>query len=508
MTTRNDDTWDVAIIGYGPTGATLANLLGQSGLRVLVLEREAAAYHLPRAVHFDAEVMRVFQAIGLAEEVEPTTMYHPGMRFVDAGGNLLLDWPRPLEAGPQGWKAGYRFHQPDLERILRDGVGRFPNVDVRTRCEVFAINDQGLHVELRYENMAQGKVERVRASYVVGCDGARSLVRRYIETGMEDCGFHERWLVIDLILKQPKPELGDFSIQYCNPARPATYVPVPGMRRRWEITVLPHEDSISIATPERVWELLADWITPDEAFLERTAVYTFHSLIADKWRSGRLLLAGDSCHQTPPFMGQGMCAGIRDAANLGWKLAFAVKDGDIEALLESYASERRPNVTEYIRTAVRLGGLINACGTQEALATAMRSEAGGPALMKSLTVGLGEGLGSGPHAGMLFPQPRLGNGALMDDVIGYAPVLIIDADQKATFDAPAGLTVLTTDDLADGKALLNTYDAVAILVRPDRYILATARDAVDLPNIIQAATTLFGPRGQATTMPKQEKISA
>lgn len=508
MTTRNDIAYDVAIVGYGPTGATLANLLGQAGLRVLVLEREAAAYHLPRAVHFDAEVMRVFQAIGLADEVEPTTMYHPGMRFVDAGGKLLMDWPRPLEAGPQGWKAGYRFHQPDLEQILRNGTVRFPNIEVRTRCEVFALEDQGDAVELRFEDMSKGKVERVHVGYVVGCDGARSLVRRYIETDMEDCGFHERWLVVDLILKQPKPELGDFSIQYCNPARPATYVPVPGLRRRWEITVLPHEDSVSITAADRVWELLADWITPDEAFLERTAVYTFHSLIANKWRAGRLFLAGDSCHQTPPFMGQGMCAGVRDAANLGWKLILAAKGEADEALLDSYQSERRPNVAEYIRTAVRLGGLINTCGTQEALNAAMRSDEGGPALMKSLTVGLGEGVNSGPHGGQLFPQPRLADGRMMDDVAGYAATLIVDAALAGELKATKGLTVLTTKDLPGASELLANLQAVAVVVRPDRYILATAANAGEISALIEAAARLSGLPGPTSSMPNQEKISA
>ncbi|MGB0904286.1 MAG: FAD-dependent monooxygenase, partial [Mangrovicoccus sp.] len=252
--------YDVAIVGYGPAGAVLAHLLAECGLKTLVLERESAAYHLPRAVHFDAEVMRAFQWIGIAEEMEPKTATHPGMRFVDRDGTLLLDWPRPQGEGPQGWRANYRFHQPDLEAVLRDHLTRRPEVTIRTRCDVFNVDDQGDKVELRFEDMTVGKVERVTASYAVGCDGARSLIRRYIESGMEDLGFHERWLVVDVILNKDKPELGDHSIQYCVPERPATYVRTPGMRRRWEITVLPDEDSNEISHPDRVWELLSDWL--------------------------------------------------------------------------------------------------------------------------------------------------------------------------------------------------------------------------------------------------------
>ena len=257
------EDFDVAIVGLGPVGATLANLLGLSGVRTLVLEREAACYHLPRAVHFDDEVMRVFQFVGLAEKIRAKTRLNIGMRFVDRDGRLLLDWPRPQEIGPQGWHASYRFHQPDLEAVLRDGLARFPEVVVRTRCEAFMLDDRDDHVELRYEDLACGRVRRVRAKYVVGCDGARSLVRRFIESEMEDLGFHERWLVVDVLLKCPKPELGDHSIQYCDPSRPATYVRGPENRRRWEIAVLPEEATTDIVAPARVWQLLERWLTPD-----------------------------------------------------------------------------------------------------------------------------------------------------------------------------------------------------------------------------------------------------
>ena len=282
---QTDET-EVAIIGCGPVGALLANLLGLQGVKTLVLEREAAIYHLPRAVHFDDEVMRLLQTVGLAEAMHPLVHVSPGMKFVGDTGRLLLDWPRPQERGPQAWHASYRFHQPELERVLRDGLSRFPSVSLRFRTEVFALDQESDAVTVRYEDLATGGLARCRARYVVGCDGARSLVRRMMGAPMEDLGFHETWLVVDAILKRPRPDLGDWSVQYCNRKRPATYVRGTGDRRRWEIAVLPGEDGAAISQTEKVFELLKPWVGPEDVELERTAVYCFHSAIATRWRSG------------------------------------------------------------------------------------------------------------------------------------------------------------------------------------------------------------------------------
>ncbi|MDP3339220.1 bifunctional 3-(3-hydroxy-phenyl)propionate/3-hydroxycinnamic acid hydroxylase [Frigidibacter sp.] len=482
------DHYDVAIVGLGPTGATLAHLLGQCGLQVLVLEREGAAYHLPRAVHFDAEVMRVFQWIGIADAMEPLTARHPGMRFVDPTGKLLLDWPRPQGIGPQGWRSNFRFHQPDLEQLLRIGLADRPTVTVRTRADLFFVEDTGDGVNLRFEDTRRGKVERVRASYVVGCDGARSLIRRFIDTGMEDYGFHERWLVIDVLLNGEKPELGDHSIQYCVPDRPATYVRGPGNRRRWEITVRPGEDAAEITRPERVWDLLSPWLTPAEAVLERTAVYVFHSLVAEDWRRGRLLLAGDACHQTPPFMGQGMCAGIRDAANLYWKLALACQGKlagpEAERLLDSYESERKSNAREYIQTAVRLGGLINTCGTETALRAALPGSSG-TARMESIAPPLGPGLGAGEKAGLLFGQPRLAGGRLMDDALRHQWVVVVaDAALAANLSLPPGVALVTPETAPDAAHHLARLGARAAVLRPDRHTLGTADTPAELAALL------------------------
>ena len=252
---------DVVIIGYGPVGAMLANLLGLQGISTLVLERAAEIYDLPRAVHFDDEVMRLLQTVDLAQAMQSFVHVSPGMKFVDDAGRLLLDWPRSQDVGRQGWHSSYRFHQPDLERVLRQGVARWPSVTVQLRTEAFALEQECDAVTVRYEDLATGSLLRCQARYVVGCDGARSLVRRMMDAPMEDLGFHERWLVVDALLRRPRPDLGDWSVQYCSKQRPATYVRGTGDRRRWEIAVLPDEDECTITQRAKVLELLKPWVT-------------------------------------------------------------------------------------------------------------------------------------------------------------------------------------------------------------------------------------------------------
>ena len=484
---------EVAIIGCGPVGAMLANLLGLQGIATLVLEREAAIYDLPRALHFDDEVMRLFQTVGLADAMQPFVHVSPGMRFVDDAGRLLLDWPRPQEVGPQTWHASYRFHQPDLERVLRDGLARYPSVSVRLRTEVFALDQEPEAVVVRYEDLATGGLGSCRARYVVGCDGARSLVRRLMGAPMEDLGFHERWLVVDAILKRPRPDLGDHSVQHCSRERPATYVRGTGDRRRWEIAVLPGEDGATVTQPATVFQLLAPWAGPEDVQLERAVVYTFHSALAPRWRSGRLLIAGDSAHLTPPFLGQGMCAGMRDVGNLAWKLARVLRGRNGDALLDTYQAERAPHVREYIELAVRLGGLINTKAMEGAVPGSVIR--GGEAVrMSSIKPRLGPGLAAGWNGpvGQIAPQPLLADGARLDDRTGYRFAALLRPDFAAALPAETlgrlaeREVVVVADDAPEQQAWLQALGAPAALVRPDRYVLGAAHSMHDLDTLAAA----------------------
>jgi 3-(3-hydroxy-phenyl)propionate hydroxylase len=477
------ENYDVAVVGLGPAGATLANLLALRGLSVLALDREADIYRLPRAIHFDGECMRVFQTIGIAEQMTQDLVVAPGMRFVDGDGRLLIDWKRPTEIGPQGWHASYRFHQPFLEATLRQRLATRACVDIRLRHEVFSVQTREDDVALRLEDTSSGRLLGTRARYVVGCDGARSTVRRFMDTELQDLKSHERWLVVDLLLNKDKPELGDHSIQYCDPARPATYVRGVGNRRRWELMLLPGEDAATMCRPEVVWQLLGRWITPEEATLERPAVYTFHSVVAQGWRKERLLIAGDAAHQTPPFMGQGMCAGIRDASNLAWKLADVISGAAADDLLDTYETERSPHVREFIETAVRLGRVIQAADVK----AAKRRDAdmlARPEVFATPQPRLGPGAHDGSaHAGRIAEQPVLDDGSRLDDHVGYGHALIVDPAWSAEARSIAGAIPVLAAESASMRGWLDRLGSRAVLLRPDRYVAAVTSDRADLERL-------------------------
>ena len=482
---------DVVIVGCGPVGAMLGCLLGLQGITTTILDRETDIYDLPRAVHFDDEVMRLLQTIGVADAMQPQVHVSPGMKFVDANGRVLLDWSRPQAIGPHGWYASYRFHQPDLERVLRNRLSSLPSVTFRTQADVQAIDEHAGFNLVHYRDLASGTRRTCKAGYVVGCDGARSLVRRLIGGAMEDLGFHERWLVVDAILKRPRPDLGDYSLQFCDPKRPATYVRGVGDRRRWEISVRPDEDGDAAVVQSNVFKLLAPWISPDDATLERAVIYTFHSTIAREWRRQRLLLAGDAAHLTPPFLGQGMCAGMRDAANLGWKLGRVLRGLDADDLLASYQSERLPHVREYIELAVRLGGLINTKAMEAAVPGAALT-GGKPVRMSSIKPLLGPGRAAGCTrlTGHLAPQPMLPGACRFDDIVGYKYALLAQPDVITALSQEERKRLTDRDvvvvpaDSADADAWLQSSGAIAAVLRPDRYILGTAEDASELQALI------------------------
>jgi flavoprotein hydroxylase len=480
---------DVVIVGYGPVGNALAILLGQLDRSVVVLERWPEPFPLPRAVHFDHEVGRILQSCGVGEEIracsEPADIYE----WRNAAGTTLLRFGQEGN-GPSGWPASSMFNQPEAEAVLRRRASELANVEVRRGVEMTAIDQHDDHVVV---GTAAGTT--VTARFVVGCDGANSTVRTLSAVDVHDLGFFYDWLIVDVILDEPRV-FDPINVQICDPARPTTAVSGGPGRRRWEFMRLPDESLDELNDEKRAWELLEPWdVHPGNATLERHAVYTFNARYAQQWRAGRVLLAGDAAHQMPPFAGQGMCAGLRDAANLAWKLAAVLGGHAGEGLLDCYQAERLPSARKAIDFSMELGKVICVPDPDEAAArdAAMAAGVGDePAPAPGLPdIDTGCIHPRAAHAGRQMVQGLVG-GRPFDDVHGAGWRLLtiddaaeVDADAKAWFASIGGRIVALAEPDPTYERWFAEHDTTWALQRPDFYLYGTAATLAD------AAALLF-----------------
>ncbi|MBV8293158.1 MAG: FAD-dependent monooxygenase, partial [Mycobacterium sp.] len=354
MTTS--DTYDVAVIGYGPTGATAANLLGQLGVKVLVVDRDADVYNRARAISTDEEVMRIWQSVGLVDRLQRDMLPGRPLNFVDAAGVPFIDLKiRPRGAGhpPQQF-----LYQPAVDHVLREGVQRFPNVDVLLEHECLRVAPKGDEVEVMLADLRTDTFKRFHASYVIAADGGSSPTRGQLGIGYSGRTCTERWVVIDTkVLKEW--DAHDRLRFHCNPAQPTVDCPTPLGHHRWEYPARSDATDQDLLREEAIWKVLGNQgITREHVKILRAVIYSHHVRVADRWRVGRIFLAGDAAHAMPPWIGQGMSAGVRDAANLCWKLAAVINGQAPDSLLDSYQAERKPHVTEVTRRACRAGWII------------------------------------------------------------------------------------------------------------------------------------------------------
>ena len=476
--------FDVTIVGLGPAGGTLANLLAMHDFSILILDREKSFYPLPRAVHFDDEIMRVFQTIGITKEFLKHTIINKGTKFVNSKDKVILDWPRPKKITDNGWYPSYRFHQPDLEKKLRKKLKNYKKVLIEQNSEVKKIQNSKNHVDITYLNINNHKEYLLRSKYVIGCDGANSITRKQMKTKMDNLGFTQKWAVVDLILKKKKNNLPDRTIQYSNPKQPATYCRNVGRRRRWEFAIKKNQSDKKVLSDNYIWNFLKPWLNKSEAIIERKTIYTFESAIARKWRKGRIFLAGDAAHLMPPFMGQGMCAGIRDASNLAWKIANCIRNKYDETLLNTYQSERSLNVKEYIETTMRMGEFVNAVESIQ-ITDNIKSDNKGIKSMQSIKPKLGKGLGNlkDKNRGKTFPQFKLKNNKTLDDHFSKKGMIILSSEIKHK--NLKNYSLLKAKNLSNVSKYLKNINSKAILVRPDRFILASARSNKDVGLLVK-----------------------
>lgn len=480
---------DVLICGLGPAGLLLANLLGQQGVRVIAIDAEAEPYALPRAAVIDDEVLRILQDADLAGAALADAEPQDHISFVTAAGRTLK--VMNTAHGNLGHPPLVSVNQPALEETLRLGIARHATVALRRPVRLETIDRRADHVTAWVRTPEGGPRTPITARWLVGCDGASSTVRQQLAIGFGGSTFAQRWIVVDALCDRPLARVpGPHFVG--DPARPTVCVPMSPGRHRWEWMLHPGEDPAPFLEPTRIRELVAPWLDGERIELERAVVYTFHARHADAWRRGRVVLAGDAAHVSPPFAGQGLSSGARDVANLAWKLP-AVLAGAPDALMDTYETERRPHVAAMVNLAIRWGGIVQTTNPRTAavrdgvLTLATRSEwvtgqikplpayARGAFARRPARAPWRRGVGS------LFPQPRVVTPAgelLLDDALGAGWTAITRSREAAGVLDRAGVrpAILGRDlDDDDGDTIgawLDRHRSDWVVLRPDRFVFA------------------------------------
>ena len=496
----NADPIPVVIVGAGPVGVAAATLLGQYGVDCLVLDRWDGVYPQPRAVHLDDETYRILGRLGIAEQFAAVSRPTRGLQLIDRHHRVLAVFERGGDHGRHGHPEANMFDQPELEQLMRTNLKDLTTVRLRGNVEVTGVaQDCPGRARVDFTDRLTGERDSVLATFVLGCDGANSVVRTSIGSTMEDLKFEQRWLVIDVTTRAALDQW-DGVHQVCDPERAATYMRIGDTRYRWEFRLLTGETAADFQSIEALQPLIGPWVKDipcDQLELGRVAEYTFRAQLADRWRDRNIFLLGDAAHLTPPFIGQGLCSGLRDSMNLSWKLA-GVLSGDLpESVLATYEVERKPHA----RALIQLARLIGVSMTRGGKAGDLLRSAIVPRLhwvpslrdrlLDSETPPLSRSeLVNRPRlrrsvAGRLCPNAPLTNDLRYDDVtrggFTFVTAVPLSLEQRALL-AGRGTELLEVEPSSALHQWLTDGEAAAALVRPDFTVLQLARDVGALCN--------------------------
>jgi 3-(3-hydroxy-phenyl)propionate hydroxylase len=507
--------YDVTIVGLGPVGCTAAILFAEAGLNVAAIERDEEVYKLPRAVNLDGEIIRAFQKVGRGQTVQDLMQaVRPGDRAGFA--NSKREWlfgQDFRDFGSNGWQPMNMFDQPELESYLRDQAVGHEGVTAFIGCEAGGIDDQADGVTVSFAEVGSDETQTISARYLVACDGASSPIRKASGIGWKDLGYDHHWLVVDVTVEEGHT-LNNDTVQVCDPDRIATYVCTKDPYRRWEFKMHPGETAEEMLEEEMIFSLIDPWTPRGTYEIRRAAVYQFHAATADRWRSGRTFIAGDAAHQTPPFLGQGMNAGMRDAVNLAWKLPLVIRGVAEDRLLDAYFAERSAHARDLVDWAVSIGRLMDHMAEEERCARAGLPAPVAPAELKSAGYGQGreqppirdgavmlEQVSDTGSTGYLFNQPIVRNQAgdefRLDELLGPGFAVVLrnapsagsspNDRSRAVLDQ-IGARIVSLDGL---KTVRGHFDRLfeqheAAIVRPDGLVFGHTTSSVTLDDLIEA----------------------
>ncbi len=506
----DQDVADIAIVGLGPVGSTAALLMAEAGLSVVTVERDREVYKLPRAVNLDGEIIRAFQRIGRGEAVDALLQKkREGERAGFANSKREFMFGQDMvEFGSSGWQVLNFFDQPELEQYIRDNATGHERTQNYIGFELTGFTDHGDSVTLNIKDCDTGATRSIKARYLVACDGASSFVRKSLDIGWKDLGYNHDWLVVDVITKEGHT-LNNETLQVCSPERISTYVCTKDPYRRWEFKLNPGETWDEMLEEETIMGLIDEWTPRGTYTIRRAAVYQFHAATADQWRVNNVFIAGDAAHQTPPFLGQGMNAGMRDVINLAWKLPLVINGEADDSLLDTYESEREAHAHDLVDWAVSIGRLMEHLAAVELAERKGETQPSAPAALQSS--GYGQGREQPPiragavilpqvsdsgSTGYLFSQPIVreadGTTARFDEKLGPGFALVHKGTPPALKEtskdilSAIGANIVSVDGVEEERGHIDRLfaHADAAIVRPDRLVFGHTTDDISVDELI------------------------